>query len=405
MTEFETQCRARVGQLRTAFIELYDSIGADPSSPQEVARKLRVNKTLAWNVARLLQAADELAAVNHVPGSSSLEKVIQASAKHGADASKVAKARDAVRDFHSMIQEHAGDRSTLDLIIDGAGTSQSNRLELSRKLAFRGNSGLYGVQARTRVTCSFLAPNPDDPLRVDIASVSGYSGFRRLRPAVRWPIFVRRLWSDLQEEDQLTEDGWQPIEDSESLARGFPVMNGSVPGTLPRIDCVDTTDGRNFVLGEGPVGNEGAFDCFWGEFMRSAVTACMERPTDVGEFGAAITAPVEHLIMDIIAHKSLTFALKPEMLVFGRIVASGQPSGDRDDPSLLPIHQSTVDLPGSPPAINTPLVPRYSEYVRKVYERLGWDPTAFRGVRLHMEYPPLGSNVILRFPLPPAPIA
>ena len=58
MTEFETACRAHVGQLRKAFIELYDSIGADPGSPQDVARKLRVNKTLAWNVARLLQGAD-----------------------------------------------------------------------------------------------------------------------------------------------------------------------------------------------------------------------------------------------------------------------------------------------------------------------------------------------------------
>src|SRR5258708_4797054 len=78
MTQFETECRAGVNQLRTAFIELYDSIGADPSSPQDVARKLRVGSTLAWNVTRLIQSADELAAVNHVPGSSSLEKIIQA---------------------------------------------------------------------------------------------------------------------------------------------------------------------------------------------------------------------------------------------------------------------------------------------------------------------------------------
>src|SRR4051794_28321359 len=102
MTEFETECRARVSQLRTAFIELYDSIGADPESPQDVARKLRLNKTLTWNVARLLKGADALAAVNHVPGSSSLEKVIQATVKQGADAQVVAKARDAVRHFRQM---------------------------------------------------------------------------------------------------------------------------------------------------------------------------------------------------------------------------------------------------------------------------------------------------------------
>src|SRR6185295_5574133 len=99
---------------------LYDSVGADPGSPQDVARKLRVNKTLAWNVARLLASADGLSAVSHVPGSASLEKVIQATARRGADAGLVAKARTAVGDFHRMIEAHAGDRPTLDLIIDGA---------------------------------------------------------------------------------------------------------------------------------------------------------------------------------------------------------------------------------------------------------------------------------------------
>src|SRR5688572_14172001 len=137
MTEFEIECSARVGQLKTAFIELYDSIGVDPQKPQEVARTLRVNKTLTWNVARLLAAADALAAVAHVPGKASLEKVIQASAKHGADAKFVAQARAAVNDFTKMITAHAGDRHTLDLIIDGSDRGNGDQLELSRKLAFR----------------------------------------------------------------------------------------------------------------------------------------------------------------------------------------------------------------------------------------------------------------------------
>src|SRR6478752_2594864 len=119
MTQFEDECRARVDQLRTAFVELYDSIGADPGSPQDVSRSLRVNKTLAWNVARLLQSGD-----------SPLEKVIQASARQGADAEAVANARQAVADFRKMIQAHAGDRPTLDLIIDGANPTR-NSLELS----------------------------------------------------------------------------------------------------------------------------------------------------------------------------------------------------------------------------------------------------------------------------------
>ena len=128
-----------------------------------------------------------------------------------------------------------------------------------------------------------------------------------------------------------------------------------------------------------------------------------EQEGDIGEFGAAITSPVEQLILDIIVDESLTFALKPELLVFGRIFAHGQTTGTKDDPTLLPIAQSTTELPSSPPLVNTPLVPRYAQLVKRVYERMNWTPQRFKGVRLLMDYPPLGSDVILRFPLPTRP--
>ena len=401
MTVFETECRERVGQLRSAFIELYDSVGADPASPQDVARNFRVNKTLAWNVARLLQASDALAAVNHVPGANSLEKVIQATARKGADPQIVARARKAVRDFKQMIEAHAGDRPTLDLIIDGTGRGAESRLELSRKLAFRGNSGLYGIQAQTRVICHFLAPNPDDPTQLDMATVSGYVGFRRLRPGVRWPIFMVRSWSERK--DALVGPGWQPLEPSDEGSNGFPLMRSFTRGDAPKVHPTDTPEGRDYVLGEGPVGNEGAFDCFWGESMRGAVARYAAAPGEIGEFGAAITAPVEHLVSDIIVHRSLEFALKPEVFVFGHIFAHGRKTGGADDPTLLPIRQTTAELPGSPPLVNTPLVPKYPSIVRHVYQRMGWDPAEFHGVRLLMAFPPLGANIILRFPLPVAP--
>src|SRR4051812_20958605 len=152
MTEFETECRVRVGELRSAFIELYDAVGADPFSPQIFSRKFKVNKTLAWNVARLIQSANPVQAIVHVPGASSLERVIQATAKHGANPEVVARARKAADDFRKMIEAHAGDRPTMDLIVDGVGRDgDGSELDLSRKLAFRGNSGLYGVQARARL--------------------------------------------------------------------------------------------------------------------------------------------------------------------------------------------------------------------------------------------------------------
>lgn len=397
--KFEVECRARVGQLRTALVELYESIGANPQKPQDVARTLRINTTLAWHVARLLQAADELAAVSHVPGTASLEKVILASQKQGAPTIAVNKARAAVRDFDAMIRDHAGDRPTLDLIVDGAGPANNGALELSRKLMFRGSSGLYGVQARTKVVTNFLAPTPGNSQRLDVVHVGGYIDFRHLRPGVRWPIFMMRAWgtSNVRGGELPVE----PVEPSDQAVAGFPVISSFVRGNMPKIIPVVAPEGRHFILEAGPVGNEGAFDCFWGDILRGAVHRYLTAEDQTGEFSTAITAPSENLVMDILVDQDLEFALNPQLLVFGHNFAQGRPTGSADDPSLLPIQNPAGPLPGSPPLVNTPLVPNYARLVSQVYERMNWNPRRFRGVRLTLAYPPLGSSVVLRFQLPP----
>lgn len=55
-------------------------------------------------------------------------------------------------------------------------------------------------------------------------------------------------------------------------------------------------------------------------------------------------------------------------------------------------------------SVATPLVPRYSEMQSYVFERMGWTPSDFAGIRLQLKYPPLGSTVILRFELPERPL-
>ena len=157
MSTLERECSEAVGRLRAALIGLYDSVGADPSSPQEVARTFRINKTLTWNMAKLMQSGDGLAAVPHVPGNSSIERFLKATESKGANKKAVEAVRTATREFERVISVHVGDRATLDLVIDAMPNSDAQGLELSRKRAFLGNSGIYGVQARANLMCCFLA--------------------------------------------------------------------------------------------------------------------------------------------------------------------------------------------------------------------------------------------------------
>lgn len=391
-SRFEQDCRTAVSELRAALIDLYDSCGVDPSTPQEAARQFGINKTLTWTLARLLQEPDLLAAASLVPGRGSIERVAAAAAECGASDESSMRVRLAAEAFESMAAQHVGDRSALELALDSMGASSSEALEVSRRLAFRGNSGIHGVQARVRLLTAFLMPSEDDEL-IDLGMLSGYVGFRRLRPTPLWPLFKIRSWGSPDE--PVATERWQPIEGALAsgilphLGRGFPAHLTEMP----------TPDGLELVLQPGPVGNDGAFDLFRGEILRRGASRYASEGSETGELGANITAPIEHLVFDLVVHESLAFALEAETLVFSRIFDQGRPTGS-GIADLLPIRQPAVPLPGSPPAIATPLIPGYADVLADVAGKVGLDLRRCRAIRLEMRYPPLGSTVSLRFPLP-----
>jgi hypothetical protein len=327
--------------------------------------------------------------------------VLRATQRDAAGTEVVERVRAAASEFEKVVEIHLGDHATLDLVLDALPDATSDGLELSRKLAFRGNSGICGIQARTRAVCWLLAPNPADGSRLDIGLISGHIGLRRLRSSIQWPIFKVRQWSDTNE--PIASGDWQPLESHDADRNGVALLRSFTRGPAPEIQAVQTEEGSDYILMPGPIGNHGACDCFRGETMRSAANRYRNDKDDVGELGANITNPTADLVFDLIVHRDLAFALKPDVLVFGQIFKTGEHGGSRDDPSLLPISPRLIELAGRPPAVATPLVPDYTGLLQQVYDRMNWDPGDFDGVRVQLRYPPLNSTVLMRFDLPDAP--
>jgi len=394
LTTLESACEETVGQLKAALIRLYDDIGSDPARPQDVSRELHLGKTLAWNCTKLMQSSDALSAVPHVPGSASIERVLKASQSRGASSHAIERVRQAARAFERMIEEHVGDRATLDLVVDGLGTTNAGGLELSRKRAFHGHSGIYGVQAKTQAVCCFLAPNREHPDSLDMAMVRGLVSLRRLREEVRLPILRIRHWSDGGQ--AIGTLPWQPIEPG---AKDF-VLSRFSHGNVPQIDAVDAERGKDFVLRPGPIGNHGAFDFFLGDMLCRAASRYRTEQDSEGVFGALVTVPTEQLVFDLIYHRELSFVRDADTHVFAFPVLNTVGVEQHDDSMRLPIQQPAMPLAGSPPAVSTPRLPGYAELVRDVIGRLGGEPDQFGGLRFELRFPPLGSTAMLSFALP-----
>lgn len=402
--DFEPHCRAAFDDLRAALIELFASVGADPASPQEAARRFRVNKTLTWNISKVVSSSDPIATLPNVPGASALRSLLTAVQREGASIEVVERVRTAVTALDKMVERHVGDRATLELIVDGISPSRGDHLELSRKLAFRGNSGLWGVQAKTRLMTVMMAPNADNPDRIDMAIVRGYIGFRRLRSDVRWPIFQIRGWG---EEGERVTEPWKPLETpapgpEEEFSR-LPLIRQFSNVAPTDVEEVQTNKGTDYMLLPGPIGNTGAIDCFIGDYDRSTAGKYRTEKDTTGEFGATISAPTERLIFDLIVHEELDFALRPEVRAFAGIFTERSEETLPEGYLPVPVPQNVSPLPGRPPVVTTPGVPRYTEIVNFVHERMGWNGERFRGCRLDLSYPPMGSTILLRFKLPKPP--
>ena len=81
------------------------------------------------------------------------------------------------------------------------------------------------VQARTRWVVRALAHNADDAEFVDMATVSGYGDFRRLRPATGWPLLTLQSYGDDRDSIGLNFETQSVIDDLAAGLTASPVVS------------------------------------------------------------------------------------------------------------------------------------------------------------------------------------
>jgi len=379
-----------VQQLRVCLRSLVVGAGSDPRRPQEVHRKFGLDRVLTWKISRMVKAEQPEEALRQLPGEESFSIFLAAFERAGASADEIARTREAVRAVFRSVEAHVGDRPTLELVLDSVPKGRDG-LMVSRKLAFRGNSGLWGVQARTRVQLLVLAPNAADPDLIDSATVAGWIDFRRLRPDAPWRVFHRR--STLPSAGSAVE----PIDAAQRPggAMLLPDFCVNVP------DLVTSREGEvtHYEIGPSATGAAGEFTLISGFLQRAHGTRWAEEADDVAEFGTHILAPVEHLSVDLLVHRALPLLDQAELELSSAAFTDGL---HRTPFQRLPIEAGREDL-GSPPTMANAQAPRMAELAQAVFDRAGWKADDFHGVRFEVSYPPFPSVAVLRCPLQPRP--
>lgn len=385
--------------VRGALTELLASVGADPGKPQDIARRFRINKNLAWKISKIVTVTDPHAVISNIPGSTGMNTILSAFATGGASESTLDAARDAVDRFDRMVEVHVGDRSTLELVLSSKAPHRvpTEHLHQTRKMAFQGNSSIWGIQARVKLASFFLAPSADDPTQLDTASLSGLLDVRRLRNDASVPLLMRFSYND----DGTVREGPRatPIDPtrSDDPLMLMPEFCSMPP---PEFVAMDGAGYTRYQLAPGPIGNGGLNTWVSGEFIRGFAPIYADEHNRVGEHAALVQLPVEWLVCDIQVHRALAFAMTPRPVLFGQLVGGPGPGADSSC-DRLPMAETMEPIGNGPPVVATALVPGYSDMVARVYDRMGWRAKDFVGFRLVVRYPAMPTSYVIQHDLAP----
>ena len=149
---FSDAAATRLRAAQAALIDVLASAGVGGARPVDLGRQLRLDKTLAWRVARFVEEADPLRAARHIPGDAGVEIVLRALAEQGVDADRVEAVRVADRELREFVRQHAGDRRSFEaMLARGPRGGRDPRVESDEcRELFRAGSVVWGVRAQRK---------------------------------------------------------------------------------------------------------------------------------------------------------------------------------------------------------------------------------------------------------------
>lgn len=381
-------------RLRGAFGALLSALPGRTTRPREIERLLSIDKTLAWRVAKLVHEPDIVLAAQHLPMTGAIETFLAAAERRGAPPDMVRDARDAFGDFERVVNDHAGSRAMLDMMLAVASPDANRRASRThRKSAFQANSFIWGVQARVQFSAFFLHPSVAEDV-VDIASVRGLIELRRVRPDVAWLIGRIRCINDdgaLRMPHELSPVDPQPPREDGLPA--VPLLRDFCSSPLPRVRRIMNPEGfLEDELLEAPAGNRGATTCVTGEIARRVAPRYRDEQNEHVDINVAVRTPSELLHVDVFVHHQLTPPSLPRLLVYSDVRPTTM-SRPRPRRELLDLTAGVQHLNPEPAAVFTTHIPRYVDLVERVCVRAGWRRSDFSLYRATVEYPVLPSSV------------
>ena len=335
-----------------------------------------------------------------MPGPGALKSFLKAAAKRDVSAALIREAREAGADFERLSRVHAGNPASLKMMLTACATDRNAADIKHKKMAFQGNSYIYGIQARTRLAACFLQPGTRRG-QIDIAWLCGHVDLCWLRSNARWIVSTGKNFDTA---DRARDSAAPEPIDDEVGRPSLPLLRSFCSDPLPRFRRVETAPGvsQTEFLSNG-IGNTAAVTYFTGEVTRSAASSWRDEHHTHRKLGVSVHVPAEVLILDVMIRDDTFGPIRPEVVVHRGTSLGGIALFSEAD--KLHLCESVTHLGRGPSVLHTANVPSYSKIAGHIFDRLGWDGSRFDVYRCQVQYPVVPSTVRLQFELPESPVA
>ncbi|MGD8450532.1 MAG: hypothetical protein PVJ57_01830 [Phycisphaerae bacterium] len=399
---FEVAANQILFELRQAFVVLMDQAGLAGIKPLPLARKLGIDKSLAWKIHRVVYPQTSMDVVRHLPGSASIRRFVDAvRAKRASDFDQ-AQIERAISGLEQIIRTHCGDRATFQMMMNSVADEPSEEVaEQHRQELVRGASYVWGAHARVTMRADFVAPSAT-PGMVDIASVRGLVDLVRYRPKVPWVLsHMGAVDNDMR---RRSEPSRQAIDPSQRCEEAAPLLTEFCSKPPPVTRRVPSTPGLlQDELVEERMGTTGLVTCMTGERVLAVTSRYRDEHNDNTRHRAILRTPSDLLLFDLYVHRDLKSAMNPQFVLYSSLETGPMVPATAFERYHLPAAETVKSLGAFPPMTATPDVPRYADMTAYVFERCGWQAADFAGFRLQMTYPPLPAVAVLQWPLAERP--
>jgi hypothetical protein len=354
----------------------------------DVAKRLNLDRSLAWKVWQVGQGTGPCPSPAHIPGKAAFGRFLEAASAVGVASVNIEAAREAYARLERLTVEHAGNRAAAGSMLGTLTDEGRVRMETAiRRDGFRAAAHFLGVQALALLQIDVLLPNPAPGCLPDVIRLRGMMGLRRHRAGVPWVVARTTL---MHREGPVSALTRAPLAgEAQGVAAALsagappallaPFCSSPLPEVERRVINGVTVEDE---LQPGVVGQTGAVDVVLGE----RISRIPRAGADVEALVMHVATPAERLCYDLLIPEGLLErepALRVHSTVHGEF-----PFARRPDFDLIPIPEALHDLGPATDAPAAADIPRHDEIHRWLLSRLGASPERFRMLRLRMKYPP-----------------